>query len=292
MPSRTTSRTRTTSCTRAAVTAAVAALCALSAAPATADTRPWSVAPAPGGTRGPGAEDRSSFFLQGGPGTVIEDRLTVVNPGDRPRTVALRGTGPWIALAERRVTVPPRTRADVPLTVTVPAGSAPGDHHAAVVATGDGLRVRVPMAVRVSGPALPALTVEHVRVTRTGGAAVIRYALVNRGNTTLAPRLTIRAKGHFGEVLHRVARGVPAALAPGSSVRLTEKWPDAPRLDPVEVRITAQAPGAAPASASGSYTPLPWLVPALLAGLGLAGAGAVGGLLVRRRGRRGAGATA
>ncbi|MET9642011.1 hypothetical protein ACFZB6_03105 [Streptomyces syringium] len=282
MPSRTT-------CIRAAT---VAALCALSAAPAVADPRPWSAAPAPGGTRGPGAEDRSSFFLEGGPGTVIEDRLTVVNPGDRARTVALRGTGPWIALAEWRVRVPPRTRADVPLTVTVPAGTAPGDHHAAVVATGDGLRVRVPMAVRVSGSALPALTVEHVRVSGAGGSAVIRYALVNRGNTTLAPRLTIRAKGHFGEVLHRVARDVPAALAPGGSVRLTERWPDAPRLEPVEVRITAQAPGAAPATASGSYTPLPWLVPAVPAGLGLAVAGVAGRLLVRRRGRRGAGATA
>ncbi|MEU2516181.1 COG1470 family protein [Streptomyces syringium] len=284
MPSRTTFRTR-------AVVLATA-LCALSAAPAAADTRPWTAAPAPGGTRGPGAEDRSSFFLEGGPGTVIEDRLTVVNPGDRARTVALRGTGPWIALAERRVKVPPRTRADVPLTVTVPAGTAPGDHHAAVVATGDGRRVRVPMAVRVSGSALPALTVEHVRVSGTGGSAVIRYALVNRGNTTLAPRLTIRAKGHFGEVLNRVARDAPAALAPGGSVRLAEKWPGAPRLDPVEVRITAQAPGAAPATASGSYTPLPWLVPTVLAGLGLAGAGAAGRLLVRRRGRRGAGATA
>ncbi|MEU5049376.1 hypothetical protein [Streptomyces sp. NPDC021096] len=275
-----------TSRTRTAALCAALALLALPTAPATADAKPWTAVPAPGGKKGPTAEDRSAFYLEGAPGTVFEDKLSLVNPGDRPRTIDLRGTGPWISLAAARVSVPPRTRADVPLAVTVPAGLGPGDHAAAVVASGEGRLVRVPLAVRVSGAALSALSVERVRVSGTGGSAVIRYSLVNRGNTTLAPRLAIRAEGLFGEVLRRPATGVPAELPPGRSVRLAQKWPDAPRLDRVRVSVTATAPDGTHASASGPYTPLPWLVPSLAALVGLAVAAAAVRLVRRRRGAR------
>ncbi|MFI9203367.1 hypothetical protein [Streptomyces sp. NPDC053048] len=269
-----TSRTRAA----AALSAALALLApAPAAAGAAADAPPWTAAPAPGG--------RSSFYLEGAPGTVLEDKLSVLNPGDRPRTVELRGTGPWISLAARRVDLPPRTRADVPLTVTVPAGTAPGGHSAAVVVSGDGRLVRVPMAVRVSGPALSALSVERVRVSGTGRNTVIRYALVNRGNTALAPRLTLRAEGLFGEVLRRPATRTPGELPPGGSVRLAERWPDAPRLDRVEVSVTATAPDGTRASATGAYTPLPWLGPALTGLGGLAAAGVAVRWVRRRRAR-------
>ncbi|MEV4438319.1 hypothetical protein AB0K09_04750 [Streptomyces sp. NPDC049577] len=240
----------------------------------------WSAGPAPGG-------ERAAFYLEGPPGAVLTDKLSVSNPDTRPHDVALRATGSWISFTRQRVTVPARTRADVPFTVSVPPGAGPGDHPAAVVADGDGRRVSVPVAVRVSGSALPALAVEHVRVSGTGDGAVIRYALVNRGNTVLTPRLTIHAEGLFGEVLRRVPDGVPAELAPGRSVRLSQPWPGAPVLDRVTVRVTAEAPGAQEVSASGAYTPLPWLWP-VLGGLGLTGA--VFG--VRRWRRRARGTTA
>ncbi|MCA6093648.1 hypothetical protein LE181_15955 [Streptomyces sp. SCA3-4] len=277
-----TSRTRA-----AALSAVLLVLLTLPAAPgaAAADASPWTAYPAPAGAKAPTPEDRSAFYLEGAPGAVLQDKLSVANAGDRPRTIGLRATGPWVSLATARVTVPPRTRADVPLTVTVPAGTTPGRHAAAVMATGEGRLLRVPLAVRVGGPALSALSVEHVRVSGAGGAAVIRYSLVNRGNTTLAPRLALRAEGLFGEVLRRPAYGVPAELPPGRSVRLTEKWPDAPRLDRVRVRITATTPDGIRAAASGSYAPLPWLGPALAAAVALAAAGAAVRLLRRRKAR-------
>ncbi|MEU1821726.1 hypothetical protein ABZ502_04615 [Streptomyces abikoensis] len=246
----------------------------------------WTAAPAPGGGKAPTAEDRSSFYLEGAPGAVLEDKLTVVNRGDRRLAVELSGSTPWISLAARRVTVPPRTRADVPLTVTVPAGTALGDRSAVVTASGDGRRVPVPMAVRVAGTALAALSVEHVRVSGRGRDAVIHYALVNRGNITLAPRLTIRAEGLFGQVLRRQAAGAPTALAPGESVRLAERWPEAPRLDRVRVRVTATTPDGTGAAAYGSYTPLPWLRPAFAGAAGLVAAlGVVRGVRRRRAAR-------
>ncbi|MBT2385793.1 hypothetical protein [Streptomyces sp. ISL-11] len=276
-----------TSRTRGAprATALAAAVVLLAATPAAADDKPWTAAPAPPGRAAPGAEDRTAFYLEGGPGTVFEDKLTVVNLSARARTLDVRATGPWIALAARHVRVPPRTRADIPLTVTVPGGAPAGDHPGTLVVSGDGRQARVRLAVRVTGgPALRALTVENVRVERAGTGAVIRYALVNRGNTALAPHLTIRADGLLGTVWRRTASGVPAELPPGRSLRLSERWPDAPRLDRVDVLVTASAPGAARASASGSYAPLPWVLPAL-GGLGLALVAAAG-LLVRRHSRR------
>ncbi|GGX76860.1 COG1470 family protein [Streptomyces hiroshimensis] len=250
------------------------------------DDRPWSAAPAPAGTEAPGPDDRASFYLEGAPGTAFTDKLSVVNPADHERSFALRGDGSWIALARRQVRVPARTRANVPFTVTVPGDAEPGDHPGAVVVSGEEGRerreVRVRLALRVSGgPALPALAVENVRVSSAGSrGAVIRYALVNRGNRALAPRLALRADGIFGTVLRRTVADAPAELLPGRAVRRVERWPDAPRLDSVTVRVTATAAGGVRASGSGSYTPVRWVLP-VGGGVVLALVGGVV-LLVRR----------
>ncbi|MBF6044719.1 hypothetical protein GO001_05695 [Streptomyces sp. NRRL B-1677] len=257
------------------------------AAPAVADGPPavWSAAPAPAGTDAPGPDDRTSFYLEGTAGAVLSDKLSLVNPTDRARSLELRASAPWISLAERQVRVPARTRADVPLSVTVPGDrdrSGAGDLSGAVVVKGEGREVRVPLALRVSGaPALPALAVENVRVSGAadGHGAVIRYAVVNRGNTVLAPRLDIRADGVFGTLLRRTVRDAPAALAPGRAVQRMERWADAPRLDSVTVRVTAAAEGGVRASGAASYTPWRWVVPVLGGGV-FALVGAV--VLVRR----------
>ncbi|MCZ0973998.1 hypothetical protein O1L55_27525 [Streptomyces albulus] len=44
----------------------------------------------------------------------------------------------------------------------------PGSHPAALTVTGPGARIRIPVRLRVTGPTLSALTVEHVSVTRRG----------------------------------------------------------------------------------------------------------------------------
>ncbi|WP_405838868.1 hypothetical protein OG528_14555 [Streptomyces platensis] len=283
--------------TRTAVSGAILATAAVLLCPAAAAARPaaapgatpgWSAAPAPADGAAPSARDRPYFYLAGAPGTVMNDRVSLRNPGGRAVTIRLRGSGGWLAFAAKEVTVPPRTRATVPFTVTVPPDAAPGEHSAALVATAGGTgrgaagRDTVPVHLRVTGPALAALTVENVAVRGRGGAAVIRYTLVNRGNTVLTPRLAVRADGLFGPVLRRAARTLPDRLAPGQSADLTETWADPPGLDAVKVRLTVTADGGAHGSATASYSALPWGVVAgpvfLLAG--------VGGLVVVRRRRR------
>ncbi|GHC62538.1 hypothetical protein GCM10010349_33000 [Streptomyces flavofungini] len=248
----------------------------------------WSIAPSAGSGSRPARHDgRPCFYAEGAPGAVLQDTLSVTNPGAAPRTVTLRGAGPagtgkWLAFARRAVTVPPRTRAEVPFTVTVPSGAAPGDHLGEVVARGGGRDARVAVRLRVSGPALAALTVERVRLD--AGAGRISYDLVNRGTTVLAPKVVVRADGMFGELLDRRARQVPRALAPGRRVSLSEPWDAVPALDSVDVRLTVTAAGGVAERASASAWIVPW--PAVV-GSALGGASVlVGGLVVVRRRRR------
>ncbi|MFI1764388.1 hypothetical protein ACH41H_20390 [Streptomyces sp. NPDC020800] len=247
---------------------------AASAAPASA-AGGWSVAPSGGG--------RPSFYAEGPPGTVLQDTVSVTNTGRAPVDVRLSGTGTGVAIAfaERSVHIPGRTRADVPFTVSVPAAAEPGDRSGAVVARAAGGRTRtVPLRLRVGGPALAALTVEHVAVRGDR----ITYELVNRGTTVLVPRLAVRADGVFGRVLDRAPRTLPVRLRPSARLKLTEPWPDRPVLDAVDLRLTVTAPGAARETASARVRFVPW--GELAGGAGAVAAGAAAVFVARRRGSR------
>ncbi|UZI30818.1 hypothetical protein [Streptomyces sp. VB1] len=281
------------------LTAVLAAqLCALTPLPAAAHARAETAAPAdttrahadgPAGwtarPAGPGADRdaRPYVYLEGTPGTALQDRLAVTNSGRDPLTVRLRGdgrAGAWIGFAADTVTVPARTRAEVPLALTVPPDAVPGDASGWVVADDGDEEIRVPVRVRIGGPTLAALTVEDVEIS--GGT--IRYALVNRGNAMLEPRLEVRADGMFGTLLDRPERPLPLELAPGRRVERTEPWPDAPLLDTVTVRLRVTAPGGArdEAEASATYVPV---APAVGAGLLVLGALALLGSGAYRRRR-------
>jgi hypothetical protein len=244
--------------------------------PAAADDG-WSLAPSGGG--------RPSFYAEGAPGTVLQDTVSVRNPGREPVALRLSG-GSWVGfgqdgdlVAALPVEVPARTRADVPFTVNIPPGAPPGDHADTLTArSADGRSVSVRLRVRVGGPELSALTVEHVRVRGDR----IAYELVNRGTTTLTPRLAVHAEGVFGRnLLDRAPRTLPVTLRPGTRTRLAEPWPGRPPLDAVEVRLTVTADGGARDAESARARFVPWGAVA-----GLAGGGAAAALLVVRRRRR------
>ncbi|MFB6511190.1 hypothetical protein ACFCW4_23955 [Streptomyces virginiae] len=294
---------------------AAATLCAAPARPAAADEPGWTAEPATGAAA---TAVRPYFYLAGAPGTVLEDRLALANTTDRERTITLRGAdayntadgafavrpatpgagaaaaagaagaGSWISFGTATtVKVPPRTRAVVPFTLTVPPASPPGDHPAAVIATEGGHEVGVRVHLRVGGPTLAALTVEDVAVRGRGAAAVIAYTLVNRGNVALTPELRIRAEALVVEPADPPrGRTPPVELLPGQRVELTEPWPGAPAFDRVRVTLTVTVPGGARAVATGTR----WLVPWGLAGWtggGLLGLGATtAAALYLVRGRR------
>ncbi|MEW2395938.1 DUF916 domain-containing protein [Streptomyces sp. NPDC046862] len=285
-----------------------------------ADNGSWSVFPVSSEV-----SQRPYFYVTADPGTTIKDKIVVANKTGRPLTFRLyaadayntardggfavrtvkekqRGVGAWAKPAKGRVTVPARGSVTVPFTLRVPERAEPGDHPGALVAlderidTGDGsLGVGVQRAVgarvylRVSGPTVPALAVEKVRVRHTqplvpglgDSTAKVSYTLHNTGNVTLNPRVELKAEGLFGRtLLSRDLKKIPSELLPGQSVRLTEPWHGAPQLDWGDVTLTASAQDTRE-SASVSFFALPWLVAAVV-GVGLV----VGGVVFRVRRRR------
>lgn len=206
---------------------------------------------------------RDYVYLEGSPGMVLEDRVLVTNRGSQPLTVGLRASRaptPWIALAADEVTIPARTRAEVPFTVTVPADTPPGEQTATITTSAGGRSEPIRIHLRVSGPKVPALTVEDV--SYSGGS--VRYTLVNRGNTPLSPRVSLHTDGLLTAPATHAPREL-APLPPARRVSLTERW-DAPTLDAVDLRLNVTAAGGVHAESTLSKTFVPWpaLFPLLL----------------------------
>ncbi|MEV0096600.1 DUF916 domain-containing protein [Streptomyces sp. NPDC050738] len=301
----------------AALSALLAAV--VNATPAqAADNGSWSVFPAASQLGG-----RPYFYLSADPGTTITDKVTVTNKTAQPLSFRLygadaynterdggfavrslkekqTGVGAWVRPGQSRVTVPPRSALTVPFTLTVPEGAMPGDHPGALVALdervakakGD-VAVGVQWAVgarvylRVTGPTVSGLAVEHVSLDHsqplipgTGkSSTLITYTLRNTGNVTLDPKVHLKAEGVFGRtLLARDLEKVPSELLPGQQVKLTEPWSDAPQLEWGDITLTARALDVKE-SASASFFSLPWLAALLLA---FCVAGAVGVFRVRR----------
>ncbi|MFF2327035.1 MULTISPECIES: hypothetical protein [unclassified Streptomyces] len=325
--------TPTSPASRTAAPASPASWTAAPASPASWTARPTVGASAVGasGVSASGSGGRPYVYLEGPPGTVLQDRLSVTNSGTAPVTVRLRGadadhaqdsghgatgptetgtgtgtktgtetgtgtgtgtktgtgtgtgTGAWLRTAVAEVTVPARTRADVPFSVTVPTGATPGDHSGAILVESGDRSVGVRVHVRVGGPTLAALTVEDVSVS----GRTVHYTLVNRGNTVLTPRIAVHADGVFGALLRRAARTLPVELLPGQRVRLGEPWRDAPALDSVTVRLRVTASGGAHGEATARAVFVPWaaVTGGALLLLAAVAAGAYAYRLRRSRGR-------
>ncbi|MER5882324.1 DUF916 domain-containing protein [Streptomyces sp. NPDC001941] len=267
---------------------------------------------------------RPYFYLAADPGGTLTDKVVLTNRTTGPLTFRLYGAdayntardggfavrsaterqrdvGAWTRPGLSRVTVPAGRSVTVPYTLTVPATAEPGDHVGALVAldervarTSGQVAVGVQKAVgarlylRVSGPTVPALSVEDVTlrhsaplVPGTGDStAVLSYTLYNRGNVTLDPKVALRAEGLFGRtLLARDLAGVPAELLPRQRIRLTARWDGAPQLDRVSVSLTATAKDVSE-SARVSFLALPWLAAGVLLAALLA---ALGALLLRAR---------
>ncbi|WP_236653619.1 DUF916 domain-containing protein [Streptacidiphilus melanogenes] len=294
-----------------------------------ADNGSWAVFPTPpAGTATPGPGDRQYFYLESAPGRTLSDHVSVVNLTTQPKSFrlyaadayntprdggfALRtegqrmtGVGAWAKLNVNSLTVPPRTRADIPFTLTIPATAEPGDHPGAIVAIETdveattqkgGVAVGIKRAVgariylHVTGPAVPALSVDGVSIQRSAplvpgfGASrgTLHYTLTNHGNVTLHPSVEVSETGWFGSVYHRPPTGSGIELLPGQSVQLTLALPAQPQFDDVSVTVKA-SDGATAAQGQGGYLAVPWLVVTvvllLLAALG-------GWLWLRVKGRR------
>jgi hypothetical protein len=295
-----------------------------------ADNGTWAVYPTPESTAVPTAPpDRQYFYMEVAQGATVSDKVSIENLSSQPITFRLYGAdayntprdggfalraadqpqtglGAWIHVKNSTLTVPARTRDDIPFTVSVPAGAIPGDHPGAIVAldttaeattTHGNVAVGIHRAVgariylRVSGPTVPAVSVENLRVDRRAplvpglgsSTATVHYTLVNHGNVTVHPKVSLKATGWLdGTVLSTPARDTGVDLLPGQQVQLTAPWPDPPQFDHVDLTLSVSAVDLSLAAAgAASFTAVPWLP----VGLGLVLCGAVLVLLWLRKKR-------
>ncbi|MEU5903202.1 DUF916 domain-containing protein [Micromonospora sp. NPDC047467] len=283
----------------------------------------WAVQPSsPDGPTG-----RNYFIYDLTPGSTLTDHLGVTNLSDRPLTFDVYGTdahtttdgafallpadqaavdvGSWMRLEQRRWTVPPGKRADIPFRLTVPKNASPGDHAGGMIAslwqagtTADGQRVRMDQRLaarvylRVTGEVRPAVAVESVTVAYDnpvnplgGGDLTVSYLLRNTGNVRVGGTGSVIVDGPFGWELARTAPVDLPELLPGATFAVTERITGVPptlRLSAtVDLAPTTTDTALPPVLRTAGVWAPPWLLIALLAT-------AVGWFGVRRWRRRSA----
>lgn len=249
-----------------------AALLAVAAPAHAAGGGGWAVFPTPpAGTQTPGPTDRQYFYLESAPGRTLTDHVSVVNLSTRAETFRLHATDAWVRLGSAGLTVPPRTRADIPFSLAIPMTAEPGDHQGAVVVGDVGDPGAQPVGVRiylhVTGQPVPALSVDAVSVRRSvplvpglgDSRGTLGYTLTNHGNVTLHPSVEVTETGWLGSVYHRPPTSAGIVLPPGRSVRLSLALPAPPQFDDVAVTVKA-SDGATGAQGQAGYLAIPWLV--------------------------------
>ncbi|HXT36341.1 MAG TPA: hypothetical protein VN837_12260, partial [Chloroflexota bacterium] len=161
------------------------------------------------------------------------------------------GAGAWIHFKPMIMTVPPHRREEVPFTVSVPPGVAPGDYYGAVVAAADGDRrkagvhiaMRAALIVHFSVPGTIRIgaSIGSLRTHSTGGAESFNLVVTNTGNVTFMVSGAILlhdGSGRLTDALHLGAAGL--YVVPGGSAPLTAVWPRVPLFGQVRASAAIQ----------------------------------------------------
>lgn len=226
------------------------------------DRRTWAVQPS--GPNGPGV--RPTFRWAYTPGTTIADWVGVSNFSRKPLTLQLYATdafnsagggfdlltaqkqpidvGTWITFRQQTITIPARSRVDVPFRLAIPANASPGDHVGGVVAAlrttsttpGGALvaldqRVAARVYLRVDGPVRPRLEVTdvhavwHAAADPLSGWTTVRWTVRNSGNVRLTGGQVLTLEAPWGS-LRKVRLPRLTELLPGSSLSFRTRVAD------------------------------------------------------------------
>jgi hypothetical protein len=259
-----------------------------------------------------GGSTRSTFVIEASPGQTISDRITLINNTDEALSFQMFGSdgyntvdgafalrmpdpdsgvlpesqdvGKWLNVPVESFRAPPRTRNNIPFTITVPLNAAPGDHVGGIVALDDearggngqsvGIAVRrakgVRIYVRVEGPVQPGVAVTDVQLAASGNplAAPIdgpsradaSFVIVNTGNVTLRPRIAVKVTDLFGRVVYQDTVDGDNEILPGQRAQKNVPIDDLSGFGP-RYRLTVTADdGTTTGSGSGTAWVPPWLL--------------------------------
>jgi hypothetical protein len=266
----------------------------------------WAVTPAvtPGNTT-----PRPAFELVANPGQVITDRVTVSNVTTHPINFAIYAAdgyntaiggafalklpvqrqvdvGAWAQLPVGALTVPGRTQATFPFTLTIPPNATPGDHAGGIVAensaptsqTQGGVHVNVLKGVgtriylRVNGPLQPSVgitdaasksSIGPLSFATGSGRGSVHFNVLNTGNVSLNAVATVKATDIFGSTVKTYKPISLGPLLPGANITLSEPTIALPRAGVIRYHVEVTAPGV---KANGGATGLiiPWVLVAIL----------------------------
>ncbi|GIF51164.1 hypothetical protein Afe04nite_57030 [Asanoa ferruginea] len=270
------------------------------------DTQRWTVVPSsPTGPSG-----RKQFDYELNAKEAITDWISVSNLGDKPLTVDLYatdaftaadggfallprdrkpdGVGSWVKLPKASTTLPVGKRSDMPFTLSVPAGAAPGDHIGGIIASiteeqvnEKGQRVNVERRVaariylRVAGPLTPLAAVTGVEVDYEtpivplpGGKMAVTYRVANHGNVRLSGTVRVGVDGPLGIRLAGSDTINVAELLPDSELRLRQEFssvfPAGRLTTTVDFNPSTNREALPSVSGTAGTTAVPWLILALL----------------------------
>jgi hypothetical protein len=224
-----------------------------------------------------GLDRRGAFVYAGPAGTVVEDRVAVLNYTEEPlRTVVYASDaytteagafdvlaadaeptdlGAWIDFEPRTVRIPPRSAATgapgqriLPFTLTVPADATPGDHAGGIVASirsaGDGTTNSVVVDRRVGTRiSMRVSGAVDPRLEVSGLTASYSGTANPAGRGTTTVEYVVRNTGNVA-----LSARQEVVVGPG----FAQSWPSAPVADLVgllpgaAVPVTVEVPGTWP----------------------------------------------
>ena len=230
----------------------------------------WTLAPAGNDETG-GGGNRSQLAYVADPGAVLQDAVTLYNLSNVPLVFRIyatdavaspdggidylgvddvpTGAGSWVDFGAEQISVDAKTQVTIPITITIPQNTPPGDHiagllasNAAVSSGADGQvitldrRTGTRLVARVNGPLNPELRIENVQTEYDGslnpldGSATVTYTVENRGNTLAGATIAASVAGPSGIGRQEIEPIELPEILPGQSTTITAEFDGVPAL--------------------------------------------------------------
>lgn len=229
----------------------------------------WAVAPVGPSVDPNQPSERPYLTYSVNPGEVIQDAVVLFNYSNVALNFRLFATdafnnadgafdvlesakkpkdaGTWIRLDQENISLPPKSQAVVPMTITVPRQARPGDHAGAVLASSaaigsgpDGKAVNVDRRtgtrayIRVAGRLSPELAITEVRnsykpsINPFGGRYEVAYRVENQGNVRIGGKQRVEVSGLLGLGAKESKYVDLPELLPGEGVTVTNSFKGMP----------------------------------------------------------------
>lgn len=207
---------------------------------------------------------RSWFVYEAKPGTTIKDKIEIINDTNKTVTMNVavldgavtsdggytfvggetenKDIGTWAKLEKTEVTLAPKARTFLNLTVIVPKNADVGSHPGGVVVwekqalstttkKGGQLRIITRVGARmyltVPGEIIRKLEVKDLHHFFRNDMLYFGMTLINKGNVQLTPETDITLRGLFG-VIGTQARSQMGLILRGTTIKPTVPWQSKP----------------------------------------------------------------